>query len=65
MHPTVAVVLVNLMIVSLAVAVLVFTKNPLALLALLMLRDIPMLPTVFGNEEEEDEDGGKIGFVTD
>jgi hypothetical protein len=54
--------ILNLAIVALVLVALVITMNPLALLAIALVRDMP-----FGllqqDEPEEDEKGRPIGFV--
>jgi hypothetical protein len=54
--------ILNLAIIGLIVVVLVITNNPLALLGIAFIRDMPY-GLLQQEEEEEDEKGRPIGFV--
>lgn len=62
-HPTITISLLNLSIVAACVAIGVATDNPLTLLGLLMLRDVPIFER--SEEIEEEEPSSKIGFNAD
>lgn len=55
----------NLAIIALIVAVLVVTSNPLALLGVAFIRDMPygLLQTDDEDESEDEEKSNPIGFV--
>mgnify|MGYP006949701598 CR=1 FL=1 len=55
--------ILNLAIVALIVAALLITSNPLALLAVAFIRDMPFGLLAQDDEEEADEKGRPIGFV--
>lgn len=52
----------NFAIIALVIVALVFTSNPLALLGIAFLRDMPY-GLLQQDEEEEEEKGRPIGFV--
>lgn len=54
--------ILNLAIIGLIVVVLVITNNPLALLGIAFIRDMPY-GLLAQEEEEEEEKGRPIGFV--
>lgn len=54
--------ILNLAIIGLIVVVLVLTGNPLALLGIAFIRDMPY-GLLAQDEEETDEKGRPIGFV--
>ena len=69
-HPTITVSLLNLAIILAVIAVGVATDNPLALLGMLMLRDIPIFEQqqdVVATQEVEEAwaTDTKIGFTAD
>lgn len=53
--------LINIAIIAAIVATIVLTHNPLALLALMFLKEMPFGLMLAGQDEEEE--GNPIGFV--
>lgn len=55
----------NLAIIALILTALVITGNPLALLAIVLIRDMPygLLQSDDEDEDEEEEKSNPIGFV--
>lgn len=54
--------ILNLAIIGLVIVALIFTSNPLALLGVAFLREMPY-GLLADEEEEEEEKGRPIGFV--
>ncbi len=55
--------LLNLAIIGLIVIALLITNNPLALLAVVFLKEMPY--GLLAQDEEEEESSRKIGFIID
>lgn len=60
--------LLNVAIVAACVGIAFYTQNPLAILGLTFLQSMPVFPPEHMVQQSQDDDGeelGKIGFVTD
>lgn len=56
--------LVNLAVVLASVGVIFLTNNPLGILGLFFLQQMPVFPPEHMIQREEDEEGKPIGFVS-
>ena len=59
--------LLNVAIVAACVGIAFYTQNPLAILGLTFLQSMPVFPPehMVQQQDEDEEEPGKIGFVTD